>query len=71
MSGMLHGTYLDGDSLRPHLRGKSALLRPFRDDLGRAIHEKVLAQFDDMSLAQAYGWHMFPTASFDIIIPSD
>lgn len=55
MSGMRHGTYLGSDQ---RLLNLTALLREGTDD------GEVLAQFDRISLPEAYGWHEFDVADF-------
>lgn len=56
-SPMRPGAYIGPD---PRFRGKTALVQ------GDASESIVLVQFDDRSLPQAFGWHPFLRAVFDI-----
>ena len=57
---MMHGVYLDAAGTSPHLKGKSAILRP-SEQMGQ-----ILAQFDDTSLSEAFGWHSFASECFEL-----
>jgi len=52
-SKMMKGTFIGNDSKDRHLKGKTALIRS-SPSLG-----VVLAQFDDTSLTEAFGWFEF------------
>lgn len=54
---MTTGTYTGTTAL---LAGKTALLRVEENS------NFVKAQFDDRTLAVAYGWHTFPKSDFNI-----
>jgi len=55
---MLHGTYIE-DAPDQHLQSKSALLQQDPDK-----PENFIAQFDDVNLYEAFGWHSFPKKWF-------
>jgi hypothetical protein len=57
---MAHGTYLDPQGTHPHLKGKTAIIRPSESE---AV---VLAQFDDLSLGAGWthNWTRFMRSSF-------
>jgi hypothetical protein len=57
---MLHGTYVGSDE---RLRGKTALLRAVFPLMRDAY---VLAQFDDTSEPEAFGWHRFTVDDFEL-----
>lgn len=59
---MFNGTFLDPTDTHPHLKGKTALLQP-------AAEGQFLAQFDDMTVPEAHGWHGFPADSFRVHSP--
>lgn len=52
---MLFGTYV---GIRSRLYGKSALLKKAPGG--------YLAQFDDRTQREAFGWHWFPERAFDV-----
>ena len=58
MSTILHGFYRE-DAPLEQLRLKGALLRQDPD-----YSDCFLAQFDDRSLPEAYGWHTLPKEHF-------
>lgn len=60
---MMYGTYKDTNGAFPHLAGKRAMLQPCT-----YYPDAILAQFNDTSLKEAYGWHVFETAQFEIEI---
>lgn len=62
---MMIGTFNDPYGLHPHLKGKTALLRDWDSD------EYILAQFNDLSVREAYGWYPFPRTSFTVDTPVD
>lgn len=45
---------------RTDLRGEEAMVRPKE----QCPDGDVVAQFDNMGLAEAFGWHRFPAADF-------
>lgn len=57
-NSLLHGIYHESGP-EQHLRFKRALLRqhPNRPDY-------YIAQFDNISLREAYGWHTYPKKRF-------
>lgn len=60
---MSRGTYIGTD---PALKGKTALLLGTdQRDLQEGATE-LKAQFDDRTLDQAFGWHVFKASDFDI-----
>jgi hypothetical protein len=54
---MTHGAYVGGEE---RLQGRSAALR-LSDRSGH-----VLAQFDDITLTEAFGWTEYPETDFEI-----
>jgi hypothetical protein len=58
----LRGTFTDPDGQNPHLRGQTALLMCSRDGT-------VTAQFNDVGLAEAFGWWRYPEGHFVIEPP--
>ena len=61
---MMHGIYVGKEA---RLRGKGALLRPDEatETQGKSS-PLLLAQFDDMELTEAFGWHLFDRNDFNI-----
>ena len=62
----MQGTYI-GD--RPELKGKTAILQEAKNHFALAQRNgagslELLAQFDDRSLPEAYGWHKFECSDF-------
>lgn len=64
VSGMFEGTYCGNQAF---LFDRRAVLRwsPETED------GWVLAQFNDLELSLAYGWHPFPRSDFDLDPPID
>lgn len=58
-----HGIYEGPD---PCLLGKRALIRTSQN-----YKDKVLAQFDDTSLREAFGWHAFDVEDFELCVTLD
>lgn len=58
-----HGIYEGSD---PCLLGKRALIRTSPN-----YKDKVLAQFDDTSLKEAFGWHAFDVEDFELHVTLD
>lgn len=51
---------------RPDLNGKTALVLP------SGFRGHVKAQFDDVELKEAFGWHYFPSWCFEPVpVPED
>lgn len=56
---MISGIYKQDGTCR-HLQGKRALLKEAEDP------KYWLAQFDDLSIKEAYNWWLFDKESFDV-----
>lgn len=57
---MQNGEFLDVTGFYPHLKGERAILRP------STIEDRVLAQFNNPALAEAFGWQEFHVNDFKI-----
>jgi hypothetical protein len=55
-----HALFNDSDNLYPRLKGKTAIVRSSEEPWF------LLAQFDDITLAEAYGWWRFPAHCFTV-----
>jgi hypothetical protein len=58
---MKHGTYINPNDAYPHLEGKTAILQDYSTF--------IMAQFDDMTLTEAFGWHSFAKEDFKVDEP--
>lgn len=59
---MQHGVFLNTQDHFSHLKGKTALIRE------GSASDRVLAQFDDVTVPEAFGWHEFMRDEFSIEI---
>lgn len=48
---------------REDLKGQKALVRPTGNP------DVLLAQFDNLKLVEAHGWHKFPVTDFQLLVP--
>ena len=63
-----HKRYIGEDK---RLQGKTALIQPFPEENIKGTANKVIAQFDDMDLPEAFNWWPFYDCEFEDLPEKD